>query len=332
VASDASTRLISALAVEVTSVPPQSSLATGLLLLPSDTLGGQLVSPLQVADLDLLAATFAPDVAGEYGVRVSLISEVPNRAGELVRSIATQESGTVNVGVAMALPIRTLAFGGADLSVTVVGDTIRAASLGGHLDERSRTAALQSAVTAALAALVGVTVATACGVFLTRVNNLLTELADHFAGTTWHALADTENVVTRYAAQSQREGIALVNAIRDAYVGHTTELSTGSRFHTNDDTANQPIVSPATDMAGATVLLADVRERCYERHRIIGSGDAVQVHTNAGGDTTNALSAPTLLDDAIVAYLDALVATSPTAPTGEVDGQVTAETHGFRVA
>jgi hypothetical protein len=333
VSSDASGSLVSARSVEVTSVPSRSAIPTGLLLSPTDRYAtGQLVTPLQVADLGLLATSFVPDVPGEYGVTVRLIREVPDRAGNMARSIVATDSGTVQVGVAMTLPIRTLAFGGADLSITVVGDTIRAASLGSHLDERSRVAALQTTVTDALDDLVGATVATACGVFLARVNDLRDEVEDHFAGTTWHGLADAENAPTRYAAQSQRDGIVLLNSIRDALVGHTIQLSDGTRYHTNDDTASQPIVSPATDMAGATVLLADVRERCYERHRIIGSGDTVQVHTNAGGDTTNALSAATLLDAAIVAYLDALVAASPTAPTGEVDGQVTAEAHGFRVA
>lgn len=332
VTSDASAVLVTDYAIEVTSVPPRSVLSTGLALVPTDHTVAQVSDPVRAAELGILADSFAPDVPGAYGVTVYLIREAPNRAFEIVRSIAATDSGTIQVGVEMTLPIRAGAFGGADLSITVADATIRAAALADHLNEASRVAALQTDVTDALTAMVGATVATACGVFLTRVTDLRDEVEDHLAGTSWHAVADTDNVVSRYAPRSVADGIVALNQLRDVLVDHLVALSTGTRWHTNDDTENAVVVSPATDLAGAQVLLSDLRERAYERHRIIGSGDAQPVHTNAGGDTTNTLSAPTLLDDVIVAYLDALVDTAPTAPTGEVPGQATAEAAGFRVA
>jgi hypothetical protein len=144
-------------------------------------------------------------------------------------------------------------------------------------------------------------------------------------------VADTENDVERFPAYSAPSLIDRYNETRDAVFGHMTEKSSGTRFHSADDTKNTPLLGEASTLSDVLVGLADLRERVYERHRVQGSGDTPAVHTNSGGDTTNELTDPTKLDDLLVAYLDALADDAPTAATGEVDGAVTAAARGFRI-
>ena len=96
-----------------------------------------------------------------------------------------------------------------------------------------------------------------------------------------------------------------------------------TRWHTADDRANVWHAPAASDLGSAQVLLSDLRERGYERHR--ADADA---HTTTV-DSVNELSAPTLFDALVVAYFDELAAASVTAPAGEPEGVADALHLGF---
>lgn len=328
VTSDASAVLLFDYAIELTSVPPASSLSTGLQLKQTTS---AISKPIEAAKAGLLADSFVPDVAGEYGVTVYVIQQRP-LPGEIRYAISATDSGTVNVGQVAQLPILTERYGGATLQITIVNDTIRAASLVEFVDEASRAAAQQTTVTAALTAMVGVTVATAIGDPYTRANDLRTEFNDHLANTGVHNVADATNPIVGEAVYSLAGLLRFLTAMLDAAEGHALDAEAASRWHAAEDTVNLPVIGTATDLAGATVLLSDLRERFYERHRVMNTSSTPVVHDDATGDTTNTLSAPTKLDDVIVAYLDALVDSSPTPATGESDGAVAAAAAGgFRI-
>lgn len=328
VASDASAVLLFDYAIELTSVPPASSLSTGLQLKQATS---TTADPIEAAKAGLLADGFTPDVAGEYGVTVYVIQQRP-LPGEIRYAISATDSGTVNVGQVAQLPILTERYGGATLQITIVDDTIRAASLVEFVDEASRAAAQQTTVTAALTAMVGVTVATAIGDPYTRANDLRTNFNAHLANTTVHAVADATNPIEGEAVYSLAGLLRFLATMLEAANGHALDADAASRWHEEEDTSSLPAIGTATDLGGATVLLSDLRERFYERHRVLGDASTPAVHRTTAADTTNTLSAPTVLDDLVVAYLDALVDEAPTPATGEVDGAVlAAATGGFRL-
>lgn len=318
-------------AIEITSVPSASNLSTGFLFVDTDETA---LSSVAAAQTGKLASSFTADVPGEYGVTVYLIWRLPPVTPGQTEArwrVKATDTGTIHVGQFVELTVRTQSLGGATLRCRVNDDTIRAASFVDFDGEKARAAALQSTVVAAVEALEGVTVDTVIGDSDTRANDLATKFAAHRVGTSWHSAADAENVVTSYPAHSPMTLVARYNELYDRILAHMTELTTGSRFHTADDTKNTPITGHATDLAGVLVGLSDLRERVYERHREQGSADTPAVHTIAAGDTTNALTAPTPLDDVLVAFLDALADQAPTAPSGEVDGAIRAAAAGFRI-
>lgn len=299
---------------------------------PGELLGAQEAASLITgAGEDALVRTFTPDEPGEYTVTAfdfRAFSGAPAFPGdpsgdERVELVATQ-TGTVHVGALMDLPILTDTGHGATLRIQVNDTTIRLAELRDHVTDLSRVAALATTVTAALTALAGTVVLTATGVFQTRVEDLRAEVEDHFetgGGGTFHVNADTVNAIDRNEATSQAAAFSLLNDLREKLASHLRQLTTvGIRVHTNDDETSVAVASPAVDLGSATVLLADLRERVFERHRILDSTSSPPIHQNVGGDTTNPLTAPTLLDDLIVAYLDAIVAADPDAAAGEPEG------------
>jgi hypothetical protein len=297
-----------------------------------------VTSSVDVAAKGLDTAAFTADVPGEYGVTVFLFSRVPgaNSFGEDGSArwrLRVTDSDTVNIGGYADLPIVTNRGDGATLRVTIVGSTVSAAELRDFTTEPARVAALQTAVTDALAAIASTTVATAIGDFQARVTDLQTEFADHIGSATWHLVADEKNVPLIAQPTSQDAAIAVLNEISTLAPLHFLDDDTGdSPYHTNGDPASISVARDAANLAEATVLLADLRERGFERHRVKGTGNTPPVHTTAGADTTNALSAPTKLDDIIVAYLDALVDADPSVAAGEPEGLIdAAHMAGFRI-
>jgi hypothetical protein len=85
-----------------------------------------------------------------------------------------------------------------------------------------------------------------------------------------------------------------------------------------DDWSSLPVAPESFDLASAWLLLADLRERCYEAHRVLTAPLTPACHI--GADATNVLTAAKPLDNAAAAILTELAKESPTAVAGESDG------------
>ena len=325
---------------ELTSIPTGSRLRLGFL---TDPLKSSVPTPLSSAQVEQLASLdanvfhdeFTPDVAGEYTIRVyefrrfDVIPSYPgDPAGDRRFALVATQSTTVHVGGETLLRIVTERGDGGDLRLQVNDETVRSASIINTTSELARTAALQSAVTTPLAALVGVTVPLLGTLLQAGANNLRTQYNVHRAAVGGiHVTGDTTNVVELGAAASQDGAIRLINEIRDELVDHLLNSTDagGAFWHASgsDDLANVPVVGAATTLAAATVLLYDLRERVYERHRILEPLHGV-------ADAVNALTAPLPLDDLVVAYLDELVSANPAVIAREPEGLTdAAHLYGF---
>jgi len=314
---------------EVLSVPDGSAIPIGFIL---DVDGNRIIPTL-----DDTSTVFTPDVAGVYGVRASVVriidgtggAHADDPVGQPQRIVESSVDGSVYVGQSMDLPIRTVRGDGATLRLIAVNATVRSAELVDPLTDISRVCILDSAVVAAVAALVGVS--TAAGTldvdFATDVTALRTAYLAHIAKTSadTHTAADTTNVTTREAVVGAVDAsIADLNDLYDAMMGHLVAGTGGGTWHQNDDGYNAPLTAKAKTLGEAIVMKADLRERVYEAHRVKLGSPAV----HGGADNTNTMAAPLPLPAAIVAFLNAIAAAAPTAPTGEQQGVANLE-HGF---
>lgn len=291
-------------------------------------------------------ATFVPDVAGTYGVsgyRYST-SYVPaafardRGTSRLLNVLEVVETATVEVGLSMdmlitgasqSLTFRVVSSNGLATAVSLVKPTSAIAS----------TAIASTTVVAALAALVGATVATMGPSFVASVEDLRGRMVAHYAkgsSVTVHLNSgDTTNVVARTKTDDATASIDMINSLRLSALAHLAQsTATGavgatSHWHTADDGKNVPIAAAATDRASAMLLLCDMRQRFYERHRVQIAAPAAH-----SGTDTNALGISiTLLESLIVAVLDVFASASPTVPTGEPASVVNlGALYGFKVA
>lgn len=297
---------------ELTSRPSTSSLPLGIL---RDQRGNAV-------------ATFVPDVQGAYVFRALEYVEVSGAAagfpgdvaGTARRELRGSQTGTVYVAATLELPIQTIYGHGATLRIRVHGSTVRAAELVRPTTELARIAAMQSTVTAALAALVGVstTPGTLGEEFVADVNALTTSYANHIGiGEPVHDPSDSTNVITSDPAYSVPTAIDRLLGTLDIMLRHL-RYGTSGTWHEADDSKNWPIAARVPTLAGAVVMLADLRERVYERHRVqIAYPNS---HASADNDSGSQMPDPLPLTSAIVAYLDALADEEPTAPTGVQQG------------
>jgi len=303
----------------LTSVPPKSELAVGIQYDPTETAP---TSATDAAEREIGITTFTPDTPGEYGVTVIGFRIYPgDQLGERRHELVSSTSGTAEVGAYVRLPLKTADARGADLRLLIAAATVRGAELVDFSDDAARVAALDATTVAALATCVGLTATTLGTALQSGVDDLLAKAEAHYASVaSVHSTADTTNLITRGSTDSQADAIDLLNQLRTSLVGHFLDSTAAgaSNWHQvdEDDGENVPVTPPARDLAGATVLSAELRERCYERHRVLIATPA----SHGAADATNALAGPSKLDLAIVAYLDALVAATATAPTGEPDG------------
>lgn len=306
---------------QITSVPENSDLDTGMLV----DEGG---SPVQ---------EFTPDVAGAYGVtaydyrRVNGLARYGgDPAGASYEKLVATQSGTVYVGEVMDLPI-----GGAGhqvtLRLTVVNGTVRAAELTSPTTDVARFSTLDTTVLAAVDALVDVAVSSLGEDLLTDVEDLRAAFHGHTEETEGspavHADEDDVNDFDAKRIESAAGATETLNRLCDSIVRHMDNY--GGGFHTTPDRVNLPVAKKASDVASATVLLADLRRRVYSRH--IATVGSPAVHGQADGD--NEVSADLPLTAAIVAVLDYFADTTPTAPAGTNPGAVSlAGMFGFRLA
>lgn len=310
---------------QLTSKPSASALELGFLTTTLDGATPAPTSSRQVLDLECQTDAFGPDVAGEYGITaydfrhvVGTPSYPGDPAGDVRHELVATQTGTVNVGDYTDLPIRTTWGGGATLRLTVCDDTVVAAELIDPLDEHSRVAALESGVVAALAALVGVAVASVGTELIAGTNDLRAKYEAHrVVAPAVHSAADNVHPVGQDAAYSQVGAFALLNALRRAYLGHATEDS-GHAWHLVEDHSSLPVAPESFDLASAWLLMADLRERCFEVHRTLTAPAIPASHV--GADAANALTAALPLDTAVALYLSELAKAAPTAAPGESDG------------
>lgn len=311
---------------ELTAVPTRSALALGKL----NDLSGQPTD------------RFVPDVPGQYAVkaynyRLSGYAppRYPNDPISIPRKrLLSNETGTVHVAASISMPITTTRGHGSTLTLRINDSTVRAAELGSHANELSRIAAAQSAVTTALGNLVGVTIVNLGNNMITAPTDLYNKFEAHrvlVGGGPVHINPDNVNVVGRYPSNSIEYTIGLMNELYAKILNHTQTGPSGTRWHTNDDAVNVPIVGKANNLNDAVLLFADLGYRVYERHRVLTNSPTPAVHGAA--DNTNAIVAAAPLSLLIVAYLDAIAELDPTAPSGESEGaNDAAHRYGFAIA
>jgi hypothetical protein len=306
---------------ELLSVPSRSTLTTGLLRTNSGA----------------ASDTFKPDVQGAYSFRALEYVEYSGAggssptdvAGQARRELRGSQTGTVYACASLELPILTTIGHSATLRLRVHGSTVREAEILKPSTEVARMAALQADVVAALEGLVGVT--TTKGLlgedFVDDVQALATRFNLHAhteAGV--HGAADDTNIPRRQAGDSVSGALDQFNDLWDTIMGHLRTNAGGGEWHLHDDGKNLPVTGKASSLASGVVSLADLRERVYERHRVQVASP--EVHGLADDALGSRMSDPLPLTVCIVAYLDALAAESPTAPSGEQQG-VADLAHGF---
>ncbi len=343
----------------LTSAPVTSALTTGFLKLakgfklgsPTDDASGQQLADAlgeptgatDVARLRLQTAFFTPDVPGPYTFTAFLVRHRPgipaflgDSAGDERFELVGSDAGTVHVGGVVDLPVVTAQGDGAILRLQVNNSTVSVASLVEPHNEKSRVATEQATVISGLTALVGQAINAIGPNVATAITELRTKYEAHrvsSGGGGAHGSPDGINTVPRTGADSIAGALSLAGALFDAIGAHLTSGSTvAAPWHADamgtphDDFKNLAITAKPSTLAELTVAQADLRYRVYERHRVLVASPAA--HVNA--DNTNALGAATLLDAAIVAYLDALAIENPTAPAREAEGVNDAEhLYGF---
>lgn len=308
---------------ELTAVPNTSALSLGLF----------------VDEGGLPIKTFTPDVAGEYTVIASGYYDftapqayVGDPCGGTRTKLMGVETTTINIGGYAELPIEPVNGHRATLRLAIVGDYVRAAELVDFGTELARVAALDTTVAAAVTALVGIAVSALDVDFIADVNACCLEYEAHRVDTISHdGTGDTVNVLLREPAYSVPAALRRLNDWSSKIIGHTESLTSGGTWHASDDTKNTLQVKPfAGNLGEGTILKADLRERVYERHRMMTSTPAPDVHSAA--DELNFLADPLPLPVAIVAYLDFIATNSAGAAAGEGEGLADAQAgFGFTV-
>lgn len=335
---------------ELTALPPESALSTGLLLEDLPARVTAPTSPVAAAEGDYQTDTFTPDVPGEYMVvgydieRFLGFAAYPGDPGgvEYYKQLGTQYV-TFHVGLAVQLPIVTARGDGGILSIQINDETVRAATIVETTNEKSRVAATITTVVNALAALVGIGVNSIGMSLQVAVNDLWAKYNAHIlnvGGVFHYAGGDTVNITETTDADAQAGALLLLRELGKDVAAHLTRASSATAIwhqdgsgNTDDDLKNLPVTAMPTTVAEATVFSADLRERCYERHRQHYNGAAPPYNPpecHARVDDVNVLVAPSLLDAVIVAYLDALETITPTSPAGEPEGIIdAAHKYGF---
>jgi hypothetical protein len=272
--------------------------------------------------------TITFDVPGEYGISAAEHFVWPgigagyngDPLGVPQKRLMSVATATIYVGDHLDLPIEPVNGHGSTLRIFVVNETVRGAQLVNPKTELARVAALDSTVAAAVSALVGVAVTGIDVEFASDVNDLCTKFAAHIIRTAGsaHVSADTTNTLLREPVFSVPAAIERLNDLASKMIGHQRATTAGGQWHLADDEKNVlQVASSAKTLGQAVVLKADLRERCYERHR-----EQITDPTSHGGagDTTNTMSAPLTLPAAIVAYLDFIASNAPSIPAGESEG------------
>jgi len=303
------------------SVPPDSALATGILV---DALG---------AETD----TFTPDVSGEYvfTVHVSYEYAAPPSYDGADNGTTYQvlvSSSTVSVAVAASMDlVFAIPDGrGMTLRLGVANSVVATAELRDPLTREDELIAYDTSVAGLVSALVGQDVAT-MGPTLTDV---VPELIDAYnahrvQGGGVHANDDATNVSRPGIPYDHANCVAQLNAFAGVFYRHLTQASSATLpWHTADDTANVPITGSASTLAQAMLVYADL-SRCYGRHLDQTSSRA----SHGAADATNTLATAAPLTALLSEVLYLWSSAAPTAPTGVEAGEIHLQSrYGFRAA
>lgn len=328
---------------EITSVPSTSALATGFIA-DQDGLDNTIITQSNaqsLVDQDLIGTSFVGDVGGQYGISVWEFREAvgftqghdADRNSDARFDLQATTTFTIDVGVNMDLPIVDRNGDGATLRLNVASTTVRVASLITSTTEKGRVATLQTAVIAAVAALVSVSTTTLGTDIVAAINDFRSRFQDHLkqiAAPAAHRVVDATNVTLINPAVDISSAVTMVNDLSEKYVAHCITSSAevlAFEWHENDvarggfdDLVNLPHAREAVTLADATVLLADLRDK-YTLHLSAAVSPLVEPQVHTEQDTANVLIVATsLLDTAIVTYLAALDDQSPAVPAGEPAG------------
>jgi hypothetical protein len=298
---------------EITSVPENSDLDTGMLV---DAAG----DPTQ---------EFTPDAAGAYAFTAydyrrftGGAAYAGDPAGEARDLLVATQSGTIYVGDVLDLPIRGAGHA-VKLRLTVVNGAVRAAELVEPTTEVARCATLDTTVLAAVGELVDEAAASIGESLVSDVEAFCNAYDAHLDSPTAHLIVDAANSFPGARVESVSAAIWRVNELQSRFVQH---ISTDGGWHGVIDLENLPIAPRASNVAGAFVVLADMR-RVYPRH--IGIVEDMHEALDAAAN----ISADSLLTDAIQAVLEYFDDETPTPPAGENPGMLSlASKHGFAQA
>lgn len=300
-------------AIELSEVPSASALTLGFLTtdLPSsyttrsepqtsvETVALTADVPPSASALllaNIAGDTFTPDVPGVYTFEVFEYRDsnppATHARGREERRLTFvgQRTETVEVSQQLALTIVDSSGNhGVTLRLRVDDDTVRAAEFITPTTEVARVAALETSVVAALADLVGLSALELGEDLIARVADAQEVWAAHLADTTAHTAADTINVLTTGIPTTVAGAILALNEWRQKFIAHTQERD-GTAHHHNDDLTSIPRARPATTLADAIVLEADMA-RAYGEHRLLGTSSDPTIHDKSE-DRINALRKP----------------------------------------
>lgn len=308
-------------AYSLTSAPPNSALSVGVL----------------VGENDAQVSTITPDVAGDYAFTVVAYDEFAappaydgDGAGVVRKVVTTSESYTLRVGEQMDLPIVALGHA-VTLRLKVHNGTVTSSELVSSTTDKAYAASQDAAVITKLAALVGVSASSIGPSLSSAITTFATAYNAHRVSATAHPAGsgdnDTVNAFLPSQPYDQSQTIVQINQLRATVYAHLTGASTNTiSWHNADDTKNIIVAPPATDLASAIVLYADLW-RVYEAHRVQIAAPASHPAT----DAVNVLSAVDKLSDLIKTVLAYLASDTPTVPTGLEDGAIQlGALYGFR--
>lgn len=311
---------IAAPSLVLVSVPSGSALTVGLVV---DVAGNP-------------TATLTPDVAGEYELSITGFVETTappayedDGPSDPTATVLDTEALTISVGVEMSLPIATLAGHNLTLTIGTFDGVVRTATLTAPTSPKAAAAALDTGVAAKLALLLGEDTSSVGPDLVAGVANLIAKYNGHRTQATVHTAPDATNVYSPDRPYDISNAVLQLNALRATLQKHLTGASTASaRWHDPDDTRYYPIVAPASGLAAATVLYADLW-RVYEGHRVLVASPSA--HDNA--DAVNTLGTADPLTAFLVTLLTYLADETPTLPAGVEDGMIQLQSlYGFEAA
>lgn len=251
-------------------------------------------------------------------------------------AVGSEETISIHVGTRLTMPVGA----GSDTAMLVLwvwDDTVRPTSFGlqgetspaliDPSSDKARAAMQDSQVKTALANLADKTATTVTGSPMAVVADMVTKIRAHFASTSVHAAADSDNTIPAGtgSGSSPQALIADCAAIMKALDQHERNDDgvggTGTAgYHVVSGTNRPDMTNRATDVAPANMAsaIAAVANlwRAYEGHRANANS-----HTTV--DATNALSSLPPLLELHRRFLDSVLALSPTAPANTNPGAVT---------